>query len=42
MKLLVIFLILVGILAFVQAERNECYWHGFDDVSEWASCLLRG
>ncbi len=42
MKLLVLFLILVGMLVFVQVERNGCYWHGLDDVSEWASCVLGG
>ncbi len=26
MKLLVLFLILLAALAFVQIERNDCYW----------------
>jgi hypothetical protein len=42
MRILVFFLILVVVLVFVQVERNECYWHGLDDASEWASCLLKG
>ena len=42
MKLIAIFLILVGVLVYVQVERNGCYWHGFDQVSEWSSCVLGG
>ena len=39
MKLIVLFVILCGILVFVQAERNDCYWHGFDHAADWASCV---
>jgi hypothetical protein len=42
MKLIAIFLILVGVLVYVQVERNDCYWHGFGHVSEWSSCVLAG
>jgi hypothetical protein len=42
MKLLIVFLILVGVLVFVQAEQNECYWHVINDASEWASCMVKG
>ena len=34
MKLLVLFVILCGILVFVQAERNDCYWHGIDHAAD--------
>ena len=42
MKLLVLFVILCGILVFVQAERNDCYWHGIDHAADWASCVTGG
>jgi hypothetical protein len=42
MKLIAIFLILLGIVLYVQVERNECYWHGFDHISEWSTCVLGG
>lgn len=41
MKLLVLFLVLLGVLAFVQIERNGCYWHGPDEFVRWASCLTK-
>jgi hypothetical protein len=37
MKLLVLFLVLLAALAFVQIDRNDCYW--LDDAVRWASCL---
>jgi hypothetical protein len=42
MKLLIVFLILVGILVFAQAERNDCQWFGLGGIDQWASCLLKG
>jgi hypothetical protein len=42
MKLIAIFLIVVGILVYVQIARNDCYWHDFDHISEWSSCVLGG
>jgi hypothetical protein len=39
MKLLVLFLILLAALAFVQIDRNDCYW--LDDAVRWASCLTK-
>ncbi len=41
MKLLALFLVLLAALAFVQIERNDCYWHGLDDTVRWASCLTK-
>ncbi len=41
MKLLVLFFVLLAALAFVQIERNDCYWHGLDHAVRWASCLTK-
>jgi hypothetical protein len=42
MKLLAVFIILLGVLVYVQVERNNCFWHGFGEVSEWAACVGGG
>jgi hypothetical protein len=39
MKLLVLFFLLLAIAAFVQAERNGCYWHGLDQLVDWTVCI---
>jgi hypothetical protein len=40
MRLLVVVLVLIIGLIVFQAERFNCYWHGIDQVMQWASCLI--
>jgi hypothetical protein len=40
MRLILFFLILLAIGAYVQSERNDCYWHGFGRSLEWGTCLV--
>lgn len=41
MELLVLFFVLLAALAYVQIERNDCYWHGLDDAVRLASLLIK-
>jgi hypothetical protein len=40
MRALLGFLIAMAVIAYIQSVRNECYWHGRENVAAFLACLI--
>ena len=40
MKLLIVVAIITASLDIFQSERNDCYWHGMDNLPAWVYCVV--
>jgi hypothetical protein len=41
MRALLVFLIAMAAIAYIQSERNHCYWHGKAMWTDWVYCLIK-
>ncbi|HXG77710.1 MAG TPA: hypothetical protein VNJ31_00025 [Methyloceanibacter sp.] len=40
MRAFLVFIAAIALVAFIQSERNDCYWHGRDAALQWIGCLF--
>ena len=40
MRVLLAFILAIALLAYIQSERNDCYWHGQETALHWVACLI--
>ena len=40
MRAILLFLVLLGLLVWYLADRHDCYWHGLDQWTPWARCVV--
>jgi len=41
MRALLAFIFTIAVIAYIQSERNDCYWHGLETAIRFIACLIK-